>query len=308
MSDNGPMDIAVSGSHGLIGTALAHSLRAGGHRVVQLNRPNIPASGDTIDWDPVAGTIDAASLEGIDAVVHLAGAGIGDKRWSDARKRELVGSRVGPTRLLSETLAGLDRPPEVFVSGSAIGIYGSRGNEILTEESDPGTGFLADLCTQWEASAQPARDAGIRATTVRTGIVLSTAGGALAKQLPLFRLGLGGRMGSGRQYQSWISMDDEVAAIGWLLDHDLDGPVNLTAPAPVTNAEFAKTLGRVLGRPTFLPTPTFAPKLVFGRELVDELLLASQRIVPRALEAGGFTFSHPDLGGALAAAVGRDDE
>jgi uncharacterized protein (TIGR01777 family) len=301
------MDIAVSGSHGLIGTALADALVAEGHRVAALNRPGGSTRSDAIAWDPVAGTIDSSSLEGIDAVVHLAGAPIGDKRWSDERKRTLVDSRVEPTRLLAETLGGLDRPPKVLVSGSAIGYYGSRGDEVLTETSGAGSGFLAELCRQWEAAAEPARVAGIRVSTIRTGVVLSADGGALAKQLPLFRFGLGGRMGSGRQYQSWISITDEVAAIAWLLHRDLDGPVNLTAPSPVTSREFAKTLGQVLHRPTFLPTPAFGPKLVFGRELVDELLLASQRIVPAALEAGGFTFAHPDLETALRSVLGRDD-
>ena len=292
------MDVAVTGSHGLIGTALVLALRERGDTVRRLVRSE-PAPGDGpgpfVRWDPQAGTIDRAALEGVDGVVHLAGAGIGDKRWTDARKREILESRTKGTSLLAEALAGLDQKPAVFVSSSAIGYYGDRADEKLTETAPSGHGFTADVCVAWEAAAQPAAEAGIRVAHPRTGIVLSRAGGALPRLLPLFKLGLGGRLGSGRQWWSWITIDDEVAALLHLLDGDLAGPVNLAAPGAVTNAEMAKTLGRVLHRPAVLPVPAFGPKLVLGRELGTELLFFSQRVVPDRLEASGFRFSFPDL-------------
>ncbi len=298
------MDVAITGSSGLIGTALGASLRADGHTVVPvLRRP--PAAGGATDrwvaWDPAAGTIDAAGLEGIDAVVHLAGAGIGDHRWSDAHRRLVLDSRVQGTTLLARTLTGLDRPPAVLVSGSAIGYYGDRGDEVLTEASGPGSLYLSEVCTAWEAAAGPAVDAGIRVAFARTGIVLSPRGGALGKLRTLFKFGLGGRQGSGRQWMSWIGLDDEVAALRFLLDHDLAGPVNLVAPEPVTNADFARTLGSVMHRPALFPAPAFGLHLVLGRQMADELLLASQRVRPAALEGAGFSFTHPDLAGCLAA-------
>jgi uncharacterized protein (TIGR01777 family) len=300
------MDVAISGSHGLIGTALAHDLRAGGHRVRRLVRPGSEPSESSIAWDPAAGTIDEAALEGVDAVVHLAGAGIGDKRWSEARKRELVESRVEPTRRLAQALARLDRPPQVLVSASGINIYGDHGDEIITEASALGHDFLADLCQQWEAATEPARDRGIRVNCIRSGVVLSPDGGALARQLPFFRLGLGGRMGSGQQYDSWIALDDEVGAIRWLLDHELEGPVNLCAPQPVRNAEFTEVLGRVLRRPTLVPTPMVVPKLMFGGELIEALVLASARVVPEKLQASGFAFAYPTLEPALRHLLDRE--
>ncbi|MET0804696.1 MAG: TIGR01777 family oxidoreductase, partial [Acidimicrobiales bacterium] len=238
------MDVAVTGSSGLIGTALVRSLEGDGHRVRRLvRRP--PEGPDEVRWDPDAGEVDAAGLEGAGGVVHLAGPGIGERRWTDDRKRELREARVEGTGVLARALAGLDRPPAVLVSGSAIGIYGDRGDEVLTEKSDLGDDFLAHLCRDWEAAAQPAADAGIRVATIRSGIVLAPEGGALAKLLPLFKLGAGGRMGSGRQWWSWITIDDEIAAIRHLLEHDVAGPVDLTAPEPVTNQELTKALGRV---------------------------------------------------------------
>jgi len=293
------MDIAITGSSGLIGRALTAALVADGHRVVRVvRRPPEPGE-DALRWEPREGTIDRTGLEGLDAVVHLAGAGIGDRRWNEDYKREILESRTRSTALLASTLAGLERKPAVFLSGSAIGYYGDRGDEVLTETSPPGHSFLADVVVQWEAEAAPAADAGIRTALLRTGIVLSVDGGALTKLLPLFRLGLGGRMGSGRQWWSWISIADEVGAIRFLLDHDIAGPVNLTAPGPVTNATFTKVLGRVLGRPTVLPVPAFAPKLLRGAELAQELLFASQRVEPTVLEAHGYRFVHPDLETAL---------
>lgn len=299
------MKIAISGSSGLIGSALARSLRLDGHEVLPLVRRPVADGEQAVRWDPAAGTIDAPALDGVDGVVNLSGAGIGDKRWTDEYKREVLESRTRSTDLLARTIAGLERPPTVFVSGSAMGIYGDTGDTAVTEESPVGHDFLADVCTRWETAAGPASDAGIRVTFPRTGIVLSPHGGALAKLLPLFRLGVGGRMGSGRQWWSWISLDDEVGAIRWLLDHDVTGPVNLTAPGPVTNAEMTKVLGRVLHRPTVVPVPSFGPKLLLGGELADSLLFTSQRVLPAVLEAQGYPFAHPTLEGALRALLDR---
>lgn len=252
-----------------------------------------------VRWDVEAGTIDSGGLEGADAVVHLAGAGIGDSRWSDARKRMLVESRTRSTALLAGALADLDRRPRVLVSASAIGIYGDRGNEILTEQSPPGDDFLASLCVRWEAEEAPAAEAGIRVVWARTGVVLSRQGGALPKLLPLFRLGLGGRFGSGAQWWSWVTLDDEVRAIEWLLENDVRGPVNLTAPNPVTNREFTRILSAVLSRPARLPVPKFGPRLLLGSELADALLFTSARVRPAVLESSGFAFSHSDLEAGL---------
>jgi len=296
------MDVAISGASGLIGTALTRSLQADGHRPIPLVR-STAQPGDAIHWDPDSGDIDAASLEGIDAVVHLAGAGIGDHRWTDDYKRVVLESRTKGTGLLAATLAALNRPPAVLVSGSAIGYYGDRGAQVLVEQSSPGHGFLAEVCQAWEAAAAPASAAGIRTALIRTGIVLSTDGGALPKLLPLFKFGVGGKMGHGRQYWSWISIDDEIRAIRWLLDHDISGPVNLTAPESVTNAEFTKALGTVLGRPTFFTVPAFGPKLLRGAELAEELLFFSQRVQPTVLEASGFVFEHPTVDTALSAVL-----
>jgi uncharacterized protein (TIGR01777 family) len=298
------MDVAITGSSGLIGTALVRSLEAGGHRVRRLVRRE-PSSPGEVRWDPRAGTIDAAGLLGIDAAINLAGPGIGDKRWSDHRKADLRDARVDGTRLLAETMAILEPRPTVLLSGSAIGVYGDRGDEVLTEASAPGDDFLARLCIDWEAAAAPAGDAGIRVAWLRTGIVLAPGGGALAKLLPLFRLGAGGRMGSGRQYWSWITIDDEVAAIGHLLAGGRSGPVNLVAPGTVTNQQLTETLGRVLHRPTLLPVPGFGPKLLIGSEATEAFLYASQRVVPEALQADGFSFAHTDLESGLRAVLGR---
>jgi uncharacterized protein (TIGR01777 family) len=299
------MDVLITGSTGLIGTALRKELAANGHRPIGLVRRSPERGEAAVRWDPDNGEIDAPSLEGVDAVVHLAGAGIGDKRWTDAYKREVLESRSGPTRLLASTLAALDRPPKVLVSGSAIGYYGDRGDEVLTETSAPGDLFLSKVCAAWEGAAAPAVEANIRVAFARTAIVLSRRGGALSKLLPLFRFGLGGRMGSGRQWWSWISIADEIRALMWLLDHDVAGPVNLASPNPVTNAEFSKVLGRVLSRPAIVPVPSFGPKLLRGAELADELLFASQRVQPDALTKSGFRFSHPDLEAALRAVLDR---
>lgn len=299
------MDVAVTGSSGLIGSALVRSLEADGHTVVPVVRRPARPGERAVSWDPSAGTIDAAALDGIDAVVHLAGEGIAAKRWSAEQKRRILDSRTHGTVLLAGALAGLERPPSVLLSGSAIGYYGDRGDEVLTEASDPGDIFLSEVCVAWEAAAQAAVDAGIRTAFLRTGIVLDADGGALAKTLPLFKLGLGGRLGPGTQWWSWISLSDEVRAIRFLLEADLAGPVNLTGPTPVTNADFTTALGEVLGRPTKVPVPRFGPKLVLGGELAEQLLFASQRVQPTVLEGAGFTFDHPDVTSALRAVVGR---
>jgi uncharacterized protein len=301
------MEVAITGAGGLIGSALARSLRADGHVVRPLVRPASSGapSAAAIRWDPTASTIESDALEGIDAVVHLAGAGIGDKRWSPARKREIRESRVRGTDLVARTLAGLGRPPAVFVCGSAVGFYGDRGDEVLTERSAPGTDFLAGVVQAWEAAAKPAVDAGIRTVFLRNGVVLAADGGMLPRLVILFRLFVGGRLGSGRQWLSWVSIDDEVGVIRFLLDHaDTSGPVNVTSPAPATNAQFTKALGAALHRPTVVPVPAVGPRLVLGREMADELLFVSQRAVPAALTAAGYRFTHPDVATALRALVG----
>jgi uncharacterized protein (TIGR01777 family) len=261
-----------------------------------------------VTWDPAAGTVDTRALEAtgaVDGVVHLAGAGVGDKRWTAARKAEIMESRTRSTELVVQTVVGLDPRPTVLVSASAIGYYGDRGDEVLTESSPAGTGFLAGVCVAWERAAAPAAEAGIRTVLLRTGFVLSPSGGALAKQLPLFRLGVGGRLGSGRQYRSWITLDDEVAAILYCLDHSaLSGPVNATAPRPATDAELAKSIGAALHRPSFVAAPTPALKLALGPEMAGDMVLASQRVLPEQLERSGFTFLHPELDGAVRSVVG----
>lgn len=297
------MDVLVTGSHGFIGTALLTALRSKGHTVRRLVRGE--PTGRDVRWDLGSRTIDKAALEGIEGVVHLAGAGIGDHRWTEDHKRAVLESRTVGTTLLAEALAGLKKKPAVLVSGSAVGFYGDRGDEQLTEESSGGTGFLADVVRQWEASTAAAEQAGIRVVHARTGIVLSGDGGALKKQLLPFKLGLGGRLGSGRQYVSWITLHDEVMALLHCLTTDsLNGPVNLTSPNPVPNSEFTKALGAALHRPTVVPIPTFAVKALFGAEMTEEMLLPGQRVMPTKLEETGFTFKHPDIREAMRAVLG----
>ena len=291
------MKIVISGASGLIGTQLVAKLSQSGHEVIRLVRRS-PKAGE-IQWNPKSGTLDAAALEGADAVIHLSGAGIGDKRWSTSYRKEILDSRTDTTALLAKTIASLTRKPSVFLSGSAIGIYGARNDEQLTEVSTHGIGFLAEVCEQWEAAAKPAVDAGVRTVYLRTGIVLSPKGGALKKLLPLFKLGVGGKFGNGKQWQSWISIDDEIGAIEHLLTANVSGAVNLTAPNPVTNAEFTKVLASVLKRPAIVPVPTFAPKIVLGGELADALLFTGQRVIPAALNASGYSFKHSTLESAL---------
>jgi uncharacterized protein (TIGR01777 family) len=300
------MDIAITGARGLIGTALGRSLQQDGHRVVRLVRGGATGP-DAVAWDPAAGTIDTAGLEGLDAVVHLAGEGIASRPWSETQRRRILDSREAGTGLLAGALAELQHPPSVLLSGSAIGIYGDRGDEVLTETSAPGADFLADVCRRWEGATAAAESAGIRTVHLRTGIVLDADGGALGKQLPAFKLGLGAKAGRGTQWFSWISLHDEVAAIRHLLTAaEVRGPVNLTAPSPVTNAEFTDALGEALHRPTFLTLPRALRHLPFGvGPLVESLLFTSARVLPSALEDSGFTFAHPELAGALSEVLAR---
>lgn len=296
------MKVLVSGSHGLIGRALVPALESAGHDVVRLVRgqPDPPDVG----WDIPAGQIDGAGLGGIDAVVHLAGAGLAERRWTEDEKARIRDSRVQGTRLLASALAALDPRPSALVSGSAVGWYGSRGAEVLDEDSPGGSGFLAQVCREWEEATAEAEAGGIRVVHLRTGIVQSAGGGALAKQLPIFRAGGGGRLGSGHQYLSWISLDDEVGAIIHALTQpSLHGPLNATAPSPVTNAEHARTLARVLHRPAVLAVPRVALSLALGAEMAGETVLASQRVRPRRLETTGYQFRHPELEGALRATL-----
>lgn len=297
------MRIAITGSTGLIGTALTRHLARSGHEVVPVVR-DAPRPGQ-IGWDPAGGRLDTADLVGLDAVVHLSGAGIGDRRWTDSYKRVLMDSRVDGTTLLSDRLAAIGGEAPALISGSAIGFYGDRGDELVDESSGSGDGFLADICRRWEAVTAAASDAGVRVAHLRTGIVLTPAGGALKKMLPLFRLGVGGKFGSGRQWMSWISLTDEVRAIEHLLTSSVAGPVNLTAPNPVRNAEFAATLARVLRRPAIVPVPKFGPRLLLGGELADALLFDGQRVEASVLAADGFSFEHVDLDTALRAELGR---
>jgi uncharacterized protein (TIGR01777 family) len=301
----GPLRVLISGASGLIGTALKWFLTTGAHQVDVLVRHPADPDKNEIRWDPLAGTIDAAALEGVDAVVHLSGERLSAGRWTEERKRRFAESRVKSTDLLSRTLAGLKRRPAVMVSASAIGMYGDRGDEPLTESSPKGTGFLPDLCQQWEDAARPASNAGIRVVHPRIGIVMSARGGALATMLPPFKLGGGGVIGSGKQYMSWIALDDLVAIFHEVIFNPLlSGAVNATAPTPVTNHEFVKTLGRVLNRPTFLPLPAAVVNLVFG-EMGKHLLLEGARVLPGRLEAIGFSFLYPTLERALRSELGR---
>jgi uncharacterized protein (TIGR01777 family) len=292
----------VSGSSGLIGRALLRKLSDEGHEIITLVRR--PPRGNEVQWDPPRATIDSAGLEGCDAVVNLAGAGIGDRRWSPARKREILESRVGSTALLCQTLAGLTRRPRVLVNASAIGVYGSRGDEVLTEDSAAGTGFLAEVCGAWESATSSAESAGIRVVHLRTSVVLAAEGGALARQLSIFKLGLGGRLGRGDQWLSWISLSDELRAILHVLTQEShSGPVNAVAPSPVTNASFTRALGSALHRPAVLVVPGAALRMALGREMADEMVLASQRVLPERLQASGFSFDHPSVDQAIAAAL-----
>jgi len=297
------MHIAVSGSSGMVGSALISSLTREGHRVTRLVRK--AATGEDIAWDIVQGVKDLSRLEGVDAVVHLAGENIAAGRWTAARKEEIRRSRVEGTRRLCESLARLSRRPKALVSASAMGFYGDRGDEVLRENSPPGNDFLAQVCREWEAATEPASQAGIRVIHLRFGMILSPAGGALKKMLLPFKLGAGGRIGSGRQFMSWIAIDDAVGAIHHvIITESLRGAVNAVAPTPVTNAEYTRTLARVLSRPGVALMPAFAARIAFG-EMADALLLASQRVMPTRLQETGYRFKHSELDGALRHLLGR---
>lgn len=292
------MRIGITGASGLIGSALASDLRSSGHEVLTFVR-RASRSPLEIMWQP-GSTLDPTALTGLDAVVHLAGAGVGDKRWTDAYKKVIRDSRVDGTRTIAQAMAQATDGPRVLVCGSAIGFYGDTG-DTLTDESGPcGRGFLAGVVRDWEAAAAPAVEAGVRVSFARTGLVVSAEGGAWQKLFPIFRAGIGGKLGSGRQYWSAISLHDEVRALRWLLDNDVSGPVNLVGPQPLTNAQVTKVMGEVLGRPTILPVPGFALKAVLGEFAEDTL--ASQRIDPEVLRSGGFTWDQPDIRSMIEAA------
>ena len=310
-SDRSSRRVVVTGASGLVGTALVASLRGAGHPVTRLVR-SVPKDGlgpDDALWDPVSGTIDGAAIDGAWAVVNLAGEGIADSKWTDEHKRKVLDSRVQGTGLLATTMAAVATKPAIFASGSAIGFYGDRGATVVDERSEPGRGFLAEVVEAWEAASKPAIDAGIPVAFLRTGIVLSTKGGALKQQLLPFKLGVGGRLGKGTQYVSWISLDDEVGAIRFVLDsafpggstggRALTGPVNLVAPSPATNLEFTKALGSALHRPTLLPIPLFPLKALYGAQMVEEMLLSSTNVSPKTLSAHGYEFQHPELEATL---------
>ena len=292
------MKILISGASGLIGSALKTALTARGDSVLSLTR-RTARNDDEITWDPSADTLDPSRLTDIDGVIHLAGESIAARRWSAAQKARIRDSRVQGTTLLAQTLASISPPPKIFISASAIGYYGNRDDEILTEDSPPGEGFLPDVSIAWENAAKPATEAGIRTVHPRIGLVLSPTGGALGKMRLPFKLGLGGIIGSGNQYMSWITLDDLVSLFLFAIDREsISGAINAVSPTPVTNREFTKTLGRVLSRPTIFPLPAFAAKLALG-EMADALLLASTRVIPSRLENTDFSFTHPNLEPAL---------
>jgi len=296
------MKILVSGSHGLVGKALTTSLVNAGHEIVSLVRQS--ANDSEIEWHPNQGKINGQQLEGFDVVVHLAGESIASGRWTEEKKRKIRESRVKGTELLSSALARLSQPPSTFISASAIGFYGSRGDELLTEESAPGDGFLPEVCVAWEKATGQAEAKGIRTIHPRFGIILDEKGGALERMLTPFRMGVGGKVGNGKQWMSWIALEDVINALRFLIDEPgSEGPVNFTAPRPVTNADFTEALGSVLSRPTLFSVPAFAARLAFG-EMADELLLSSAKVEPSRLNEKGFQFKHPELSSALKAILG----
>lgn len=300
------LTVAIAGSSGLIGTALVSALRAGDHRVLRIVR-RAPSNSDELHWNPDTGELDPSALGGVDAVVNLCGVNVGQSRWSGAFKQSLRDSRITPTEVLSAAIAAASctSAVKVLVNASAVGFYGDTRDRVVDETAGAGTGFLAGLCVDWEAATVQAQAAGTRVVLVRTGLVLGPSGGVLGRLRPLFALGLGSRLGNGRQYMPWISLEDEIRGLMFAVTHDdLSGPINLTGPAPVTNAEFTAVLGRAVNRPTPLPLPAFALRTVLG-EFADEGLLAGQRAIPAALERAGFEFHHNTVGEAVAYAIAR---
>ncbi len=293
------MDVAVTGATGLIGTALVERLRSQGHRVRRLVRGDTSPGPDDVRWDPAAGEVDLAGLAGVHGVVHLGAAGVGDHRWSESYRRTILQTRIDGTRTIVRAMAELDPRPEVLVSASAVGWYGDRDDELLTESSEGGTGFLAEVAQAWEQEALALQDKGVRVAVIRSGIVLTRRGGALGPLLPLIRLGASGPLGSGRQWWSWISLEDEVRAIELLLTEPVSGPVNLTAPQPARQRELIQALARAAHRPSVLPAPGFALRLALG-QMADEMVLASQRALPAKLDQAGFEFVHDDIDAAAA--------
>jgi uncharacterized protein (TIGR01777 family) len=293
------MKILVTGSTGLVGSALVPALTAKGHEVIRLVRSAPKETEGEVYWNPEEGALEASALEGVDAAVHLAGENLAEGRWNEEKKKRIRESRIKGTRLLSEKLSRLEQKPEVLVSASAVGFYGDRADEVLTERSSSGSDFLAEVCREWELATQPASKAGVRVVNLRFGVIFSREGGALQKMLFPFRLGVGGKLGSGHQYMSWVTIDDAVGAILHAIENkSLRGPVNVVAPEAATNQEFTKALGRVLSRPTIISVPAFAARLVFG-EMADATLLTSQRVEPALLKESGFVFKYPELEGAL---------
>ena len=292
------MRVLVSGSTGLIGSSLVRSLEGAGHDVRRLLRPQSRTSANGIMWDPAAGSLDAREVEGFDAVVHLSGENIANRRWSAAQMARIRDSRIGSTTLLAETLAGLDSPPSVLACASAGGFYGDRGDALLNEDAVPGAGFMATATKEWEDATEPAASAGIRVVNLRIGVVLTAAGGMLSRVLPIFKLGLGGRLGSGNQYMSWLTRSDVISATVWTLEHEnLSGPVNVSSPNPVTNSEFTRALGRALKRPALFVVPGFALRIMQGD--LSEVVTSSARMNPARLRESGFEFRHPEIEGAL---------
>jgi uncharacterized protein len=299
------MKVAIMGASGLVGSALKTKLLSAGHEVVSFSRKATDSKANTFNWDPLGGKIDKAGLTGADAVINLSGEGIAAKRWTDEQKAKIRESRVKGTSFLSTTLAELQPRPSVLVNASAIGFYGDRGDEMLTENSAPGSGFLADVCKEWEQATKPAESAGIRVVLARLGVVLSQDGGAMQKMLPIFKLGGGGVIGSGKQYMSWVTIDDVVSALIFAITNEsVRGAINVVAPNSVRNSEFTDALGHALHRPAILPLPAFAAKIIMG-EMADELLLASARVEPLALEQKKFGFEYPNLAGALLHTLGK---
>ncbi|MEO8434325.1 MAG: TIGR01777 family oxidoreductase [Pyrinomonadaceae bacterium] len=298
------MKVLIAGSSGLVGSAVTRSLAKKGAAVTHLVRTTPDPGKQEVEWHPNKGELDAADMEGFDAVINLGGESVAEGRWTEEKKKRIRDSRIQGTQLLSKTMAKLSAPPKVFLCASATGLYGDRGNEIVDESSPAGKGFLAGVCREWEEATQAATSAGIRVVNLRFGPIFSSEGGMLARLLPPFRLGVGGKIGSGDQYMSWVAMDDVVGVINFALEKDaVRGPLNVVTPNAVTNAEFTKALGKILSRPTFLMVPAFAARLAFG-EMADEMLLASLRAVPKRLSEAGYTFKYPELEGALAGLIG----